>query len=162
MIGVVFKENCVQLKTRAVAVQLVYWMCGYWRCVSVCRVIMIKVMNSDRVAWDELCGYWRCVSVCRVIMVKVMKYGRVAWDELFGYWRCVRMCRVIMIKVMNCDRVARDVLPSVVVNVFSYIISIFSMSLSLNNLFWPICTFGTWSINRHLRFSYRLTQYIQS
>ena len=52
-IGVVFKENCVQLKARAVAVQLVYWFCGYWRCVRTSRVTMIKVMNCDRVTWDE-------------------------------------------------------------------------------------------------------------
>jgi len=44
---VVFKENCVQLKTCAIAVHLVYWLCGYWRCVQIFRVIIVKIMNCN-------------------------------------------------------------------------------------------------------------------
>jgi hypothetical protein len=59
----VFKENCVQLKTHAVAVHVVYWLFGYWRCVQMFRVVMIKVMNCDGVACDEYFGQVYCCSV---------------------------------------------------------------------------------------------------
>ena len=45
---------------------------------------------------------------------------------------------------------------------FWYISASFWRSLSLNPSLWPICAFGSCSINRHLHFSYRLTQYLQS
>ena len=73
---------------------------------------------------------------------------------LCRYWRCVRTLRVIMIMVMNCGRVAYDE--------FSCILWTLRMSFSLNPSIWPIRAFGSCSINRHLRFSYSLTQYIQS
>ena len=55
-----------------------------------------------------------------------------------------------------------QLLVSLSYQTFLYIAASFLRSFLLNPLLWPICAFGSCSINGHLCFSNRLTQYMQS